>query len=214
MQHGVWNAQSRRDATHLHRCACAAINGTEFGILRWFHSSVRLARISGELADIFPHYRDFSFFVARQELVIVDSQSYGIVGFVPISGGGTLGTAPPREETGVVGTAAPPAPAKKALRTEKKRVTVTEEKPRAMERETIPRSPAHTETDVPVGASRRDTEELDELPPRDRRLGPPVRERVEHYEGPRSRSRSSSAGRTKCSSGVHPWTYSNTWQNS
>jgi hypothetical protein len=147
-------------------------------------SSVRLSRISGELADIFPHYRDFSFFVARQELVIVDSQSYGIVGFVPISGGDTVGVAPPREETGAVGTAAPPAPAKKkAVRTEKKRVTVTEENPRGIERETIRRGPTHTETDVTVGTSRRDIEELGEIP-RDRRIGPPVRERFEHDEGP------------------------------
>jgi hypothetical protein len=157
-------------------------------------SSVRLARISGELADIFPHYRNFSFFVAKQELVIVDSQSYGIVGFVPISGGATVGVAPPREETGAVSTAAPtaapPAPAKKkAVHTEKKRVTVTEEKPRVIERETIERetirrSPAHTETEATVGASRRDIEVLDEPPPRDRRIGPPVRERYEHDEGP------------------------------
>jgi Protein of unknown function (DUF1236) len=148
-------------------------------------SSVRLSRISGELAEIFPHYRDFSFFVARQELVIVDSQSYGIVGFVPIAGGGTVGMAPPRGESGAVGTAAPPAPTKKkAERTEKKRVTITEEKPRAIERETIRRSPAHTETDVTVGISRR---ELDEPPPRDRHIGhPPVRE---HFEGPPVRER-------------------------
>jgi hypothetical protein len=149
-------------------------------------ASVRLARISGELADIFPQYRDFSFFVARQELVIVDSHSYGIVGFVPISGGGTVGIAPPREEkTGTVGTAtaAPPAPTKKkAERPEKKRVT--EEKPRVEERETIRRSPAHTETDVTVGTSRREIEEFDGPPPRDRDIGPPTRERFERDEDP------------------------------
>jgi hypothetical protein len=162
-------------------------------------ASVRLSRISGELAEIFPHYRDFSFFVARQELVIVDSQSYGIVGFVPISGGGTVGTAAPREEkTGTVGTAGPreektgtvgtataepPAPTKKKVeRPEKKRVT--EEKPRVEERETIRRSPAHTETDVTVGTSRREIEEFDGPPPRDRDIGPPVRERFERDEGP------------------------------
>jgi hypothetical protein len=151
-------------------------------------SSVRLARISGELADIFPNYRDFSFFVARQELVIVDSQSYGIVGFVPISGSGSIGMASPRAEPGAVGTAPPPpAPAKKrAVRTEKKHVTVTdtEERPRTMERETLRRGPAHTETDVTVGTSRRDIDQLDELPPPRTRIGPPVRERFGHHEGP------------------------------
>jgi hypothetical protein len=148
-------------------------------------SSVRVSRISGELANMFPHYRDFSFFVARQELVIVDSQSYRIVAFVPISGGGTADAAPPREETGTVGTATPPAPAKtKPVRTERKRVTVTEEKPRRMERETMRRGPTHTETDVTVGTSRREIEELDEPPPRERRIGPPVRERFERDEGP------------------------------
>jgi hypothetical protein len=147
-------------------------------------SSVRLSRISGELAEIFPHYRDFSFFVAKQELVIVDSQSYGIVAFVPISGGGTVGMAPPREETGAVGTAAPPAPdKKKAVRTEKKRVTVTE-KPRVIKRETVRRRQPDTETDVTVGTSRRDIDEFDRLPSRDRRIGPPVRERFERDEGP------------------------------
>jgi hypothetical protein len=147
-------------------------------------SSVRLSRISGELADIFPPYRDFSFFVAKQELVIVDPQSYAIVAFVPI-GGGTIGVAPPRENSGAVGGGEAPAPAKKkAARTEKKRVTDTEEKPRATERETTRRRSAHTETDVTVGASRRDIDEREELPPRDRDLGPPVRKRFEHNEGP------------------------------
>lgn len=155
---------------------------------------MRISRISGELADIFPYYRDFSFFVAQQELVIVDPQSHGIVGFAPISGGrtvdvaprreeaGTVGVAPSHEEAGAVGTAAPPAPAKKAVRAEKKRVTVTEEKPKAIERETIRRSPAQTETEVTVGTSRRDIEEFDEPPPPERRVRPP--ERVEHDEGP------------------------------
>jgi hypothetical protein len=140
-------------------------------------SSVRLSRMTGDLADIFPHYRDFSFFVTKQELVIVDPQSGFIVAFVPTSAGSTVGTAPPRENIGAVGTAEPPAPAKrKAVRTEKERVTATEEKPRA-------RRPGHTETDVTVGASRREIDEVDELPPRDRVIGPPVRERW-HEEGP------------------------------
>jgi hypothetical protein len=144
---------------------------------------VRLSRISGELADIFPDYRDFSFFVARQDLVIVDSHSYGIVGFVPISGGGTVGMAPPREETGTVGAAAPPAPTKrKAERADRKRVM--QEKPRAIGRETIRRSPPHTETDVTVGTSRPDIDEFDGPPPRDRDIGPSVRERFERDEGP------------------------------
>jgi Protein of unknown function (DUF1236) len=155
-------------------------------------SSVRLSRISGELADIFPSYRDFSFFVAKQELVIVDPQSYGIVAFVPISSSGTsttVGTAAPREDSGAAGTPPPPLIKKKAARTERKRVTVTEDKPSVTERETIRRSPPRTETDVTVGTSRRrDIDAYDEPPPRDRPIGPPVgppvRERVEHDDGP------------------------------
>jgi len=144
-------------------------------------SSVRLSRISGELADIFPDYRDFSFFIAKEELVIVDSRSYDIVAFVPISGGGTVGMAPPRDETDA---AAPPAPAKKkAVRPEKKRLTGTE-KPRVIKRETVRRRPTHTESDVTVGSSRRDVDEFDRLPPRDRAIGPPVRERLEHEQRP------------------------------
>jgi len=151
-------------------------------------SSVRLSRISGELADIFPHYRDFSFFLAKQQLVIVDPQSYGIVAFVPISGGGTSGTvgmAAPREDTGAASTAAPLPPAKKkAARTEKKSVTVTADEPRITERETIRRRPSRTETDVTVRTSRRDIDPYDEPAPRYRPIGPPVRERLEHAEGP------------------------------
>jgi hypothetical protein len=96
-------------------------------------SSVRLARISGELADIFPNYRDFSFFVARQELVIVDPQSHAIVGFAPISAGDTAGAAPPRQNTGTVGAAErpPPPAARNTARTGDQRVTATQEKPEA-----------------------------------------------------------------------------------
>jgi len=145
-------------------------------------SSVRLLRISGELADIFPDYRDFSFFIAKEELVIVDAQSYEIVAFVPISGRGTVGMAPPSDETN--NAAPPPPPRKKAVRTEKKRLTVTE-KPRVIKRETVRRRPTRTESDVTVGTSRRDVDESDRLPPRERVIGPPVRERLEHEEGPR-----------------------------
>jgi hypothetical protein len=95
-------------------------------------SSVRLSPISAELANIFPSYRDFSFFVAKQELVIVDPQSYGIVAFVPISSGGTSttvgaalpredsGVGAPREDTGAAGAPPPPPIKKKAARTDRK----------------------------------------------------------------------------------------------
>jgi len=163
-------------------------------------SSVRLSRFSGDLSEIFPNYRDFNFFVARQELVIVDPQSYAIVAFVPFSGGNTIGAAPPGENTGTAGTAPPrettvgitetPVPAKKkATPAEKKRVTVTEETPGVIEPDTTRRRPAHTETDVTVRASRRDSDDFDAAPRRDiappvrQRLGPPVRERVERDQG-------------------------------
>ena len=63
--------------------------------------------------------------------------------------------------------------------------------PGVMERDTTRRRPAHAETDVTVGASRRDSDDFDEPAPWDRdtrppvcqRLGPPVRERVEHDQG-------------------------------
>jgi hypothetical protein len=157
-------------------------------------TSVRLRKFSGELLDLFPNYRDFDFFVAREELVIVDPGRFAIVAFVPISGADTVGVtappartpaavnaspqettgnanaAPPRETTGSAAQEPPPAK-KKATRTQK---TVTE-------RDTTRRRPSHTETDVTVGTSRRDVEEFD-APPPDRPVGP--RFRVEREAPP------------------------------
>jgi hypothetical protein len=125
-------------------------------------SSVRLSRMSGELADIFPNYRDFSFFVTKQELVIVDPESHAMVGFVPISAG-AVAAAPARENSATQGAAEPPRPAqeppppaqKKAVRTQKKRVTVTQEKSPAPDRETLSEGPARSDADPNVGTSRR-----------------------------------------------------------
>jgi hypothetical protein len=119
--------------------------------------------------------------------VIVDPQSYRIVAFVPLAGGGTVGTASSRDTTD---SAAPPAsPPKTRARTERKRVTATEEKPRSTdhEREAVHkdidrRRSVHTETDVTVGSSTRpESVEIEELPPRVRRMSPPVR-RYRYFE--------------------------------
>jgi hypothetical protein len=125
-------------------------------------SSVRLSPISGELADIFPNFRDFNFFVARQELVVVDPQSHAMVAFAPISAGSAVATTPPRANAGTVATGEPPGPAtkaaeppppakKKAARTDNQRVTVTDDR-------TLRRRPAQTETDVTVGRGPAQTE--------------------------------------------------------
>jgi len=190
-------------------------------------SSVRLTPVPRDFADVLPQYRGYSFFVAQREVVIVDPQSFRIVAFVPLSGGGTVGTASSRDTTA---SAAPPAspPKTRATRTERRvtpteteekprftdredttasatppasppktratrterRVTATEteEKPRFTDRE---RQPVHkdidrrrsvgTETDVTVGSSRPESVEIEELPPRARRMVPPVR-RYRYFE--------------------------------
>jgi hypothetical protein len=136
-------------------------------------SSVRLTSLPTELADVLPQYRSYSFFLAQREVVIVDPQSFRIVALVPVSGGATVGTASSRE---TVDSAAPAsAPKTKATHTERRRARATEEKPRFTDRERDRRRSVETETDVTVGASRREPDDVEELPPGARRLGPPVR---------------------------------------
>jgi hypothetical protein len=137
-------------------------------------SSVRLTKLPTELADVVPQYRSSSFFLAEREVVIVDPQSFRIVALVPLSGGGTVGTASPRDSAD--SAAAPASPPKtKATHTEKRRARATEERPRFTDRERDRRRSVETETDVTVGASRRDPDEVEELPPGARRIGPSVR---------------------------------------
>jgi hypothetical protein len=164
-------------------------------------SSVRLTTLSQEMVDVLPQYRGLNFFVAQREVVIVDPQSYRIVAFVPLSGGGTVGTASSRDtkessrDTKEVSpdtkeSAAPPAspPKTRATRTERKRVTTTEEEPRstdherrAVHKDIDKHRSVHTETDETVGSSRPESVEIEELPPRAGRMGPPVR-RYRHSE--------------------------------
>jgi hypothetical protein len=149
-------------------------------------SSVRLTPLPREVVDVLPQYRDYSFFVAQREVVIVDPQSYKIVAFVPLAGGGTVGTASSRDtkesSPDTKESAGPPAspPKARATRTERKRVTTAteEEKPRftGHDRKDIDRHRSvHTETDVTVGSSRPESVEVEELPPRVRRMPPPER---------------------------------------
>jgi hypothetical protein len=137
-------------------------------------SSVRLTSMPTELADVLPPYRSYSFFVAQREVVIVDPQSFRIVAFVPLSSGGTVGMASPRDTTDTV---APPdsPPRTRATRTERKRVT-TDEKPmltdhegHADRREVDRHRSADRETDVTVGSSRSEPVEVEELPSKSRR---------------------------------------------
>jgi hypothetical protein len=136
-------------------------------------ASVRLTKLPTELADVLPQYRSYTFFVAEREVVIVDPQSFRIVALVPLSGGGTVGTASTRD---TVDSAAPAsAPKARATRTEKRRARATEERPRFSEHEHDRRRSVETETNVTVGISRRDPDEVEELPPGARRIGPSVR---------------------------------------
>jgi hypothetical protein len=139
-------------------------------------SAVRLKPLPREVADVLPQYRSYSFFVAQREVVIVDPQSYRIVAFVPLSGGGTVGTASSREtkesSRDTTESAAPASPPRtRATRTERKRTTATEEKPRLTDHERQYRS-VHTEPDETVGSSRPESVEIEEVPPRARRMVP------------------------------------------
>jgi hypothetical protein len=138
--------------------------------------SVRLHPLPRELADVVPEYRSYNFFVAQREVVIVDPQSYKIVAFVPFSGGGSVGTASSRDS---IGTAAPQAspPETRTTRTERKKVTTE----RQTVHKDIDRRPAERETDVTVGSSGPDSVEVEDVPPRARRMAPPVR-RYRYFE--------------------------------
>jgi len=59
---------------------------------------VHLATLPADVVEIVPQYRGFSFFVVRDEIVIVEPQSYKIVATLPYSGS-TAAAAPQRERT-------------------------------------------------------------------------------------------------------------------
>ena len=59
---------------------------------------VHLATLPADVVEIVPQYRGFSFFVVKDELVIVEPQSYKIVATLPYSGS-TAAAAPQRERT-------------------------------------------------------------------------------------------------------------------
>ena len=136
-------------------------------------ASVRLTKIPTELGDVLPQYRSYSFFLAEREVVIVDPQSFRIVALVPLSGGGTVGTAASRDNVDTVAPSSPP-PKAKTTRTER-RTRATPEKPRFTEHERDRRRSVEIETEGTVGAARREPDEVEVLPPGARRVGPPVR---------------------------------------
>jgi Protein of unknown function (DUF1236) len=59
---------------------------------------VHLATLPADVVEIVPQYRGFSFFVVKDEIVIVEPQSYKIVATLPYSGS-TATAAPQRERT-------------------------------------------------------------------------------------------------------------------
>jgi hypothetical protein len=59
---------------------------------------VHLATLPADVVEIVPQYRGFSFFVVRDEIVIVEPQSYKIVATLPYSGS-TAAAVPQRERT-------------------------------------------------------------------------------------------------------------------
>jgi Protein of unknown function (DUF1236) len=59
---------------------------------------VHLATLPADVVEIVPQYRGFSFFVVKDEIVIVEPQSYKIVATLPYSGS-TAAAAPQRERT-------------------------------------------------------------------------------------------------------------------
>ena len=59
---------------------------------------VHLSTLPADVVEIVPQYRGFSFFVVKDEIVIVDPQSYKIVTTLPYSGS-TAAAAPARERT-------------------------------------------------------------------------------------------------------------------
>lgn len=59
---------------------------------------VHLATLPADVVEVVPQYRGFSFFVVKDEIVIVDPQSYQIVATLPYSGS-TAAAAPQRERT-------------------------------------------------------------------------------------------------------------------
>jgi hypothetical protein len=56
---------------------------------------VRLQTLPSEVVEVVPQYRDYSFFVARDEIVIVDPSSYQIVTVLPRHGGSTAAAPAP-----------------------------------------------------------------------------------------------------------------------
>ncbi|HEY4403788.1 MAG TPA: DUF1236 domain-containing protein [Xanthobacteraceae bacterium] len=132
-------------------------------------SSVRLSPLPTELADVLPQYRSYSFFIAQREAVIVDPQSFRIVAFVPL-GGGTVGTASSRDTTESV--APPLSPKARTTRTERRRVTDHER-----QKDSDRQRPVDRDTDLTVGSSRSETVEVEEAPPRTRRMAPAHRYR-------------------------------------
>ena len=59
---------------------------------------VHLATLPADVVEIVPQYRGYSFFVVKDEIVIVEPQSYKIVATLPYSGS-TAAAAPAREHS-------------------------------------------------------------------------------------------------------------------
>ena len=59
---------------------------------------VRLQTVPADVVDIVPQYRGYSFFVVRDEIVIVNPSTYQIVTVLPRSGGAAAAPAPSRSK--------------------------------------------------------------------------------------------------------------------
>jgi hypothetical protein len=60
---------------------------------------LRLHTLPSDIVEIVPQYRGYSFFVVRDEIVIVEPSSYKIVTVIPRSGGGSAEVAPRHKTT-------------------------------------------------------------------------------------------------------------------
>jgi hypothetical protein len=123
---------------------------------------VRLQTLPSEVVEVVPQYRGYSFFVVRDEIVIVEPSTYQIVTVLPRSGGST---------------AAAPAPAlsrSKVAFTDKDRDVVRKHvKTRTTERQT---TGSTARVEIRRGERLPDTVEVEEFPETVYREAPSLRD--------------------------------------
>jgi hypothetical protein len=92
------NEQQRtRVAASITRLNAQPINNVNFSLSvgTAIPRDVRLQTVPADVVEVVPQYRGYSFFVVRDEIVIVDPSSYKIVTVLPRSGGATAAAPAP-----------------------------------------------------------------------------------------------------------------------